>query len=173
MKKAWMLYATALGLLILGACSGDDGDTGPAGPPGTANVIYSEWAQFTTAWRDTSVDGSALTYNDMFAPGLSQEIIDSGTVLGFIRFGNVVCPLPYTSYAGGNTSTMSFILAEQHIYFTRFTHDNSNDIDVGGVYFRYILIPGGVLDEAPKDRWTGGLEDLSYEEICDRFGISP
>ena len=181
MRATGLFLVLLLGLLPIIACQGSEGPTGPRGPEGiqgppgeigTANVIYSPWTAFATAWRDTTIDGSALKYHALAAPGLTQQILDNGTVLAFMQFSGTVIQLPYTSNAGGMVSTLDFLARVGRIYFCRFTHDNSGSIGVGtAVTFRYILIPGGVSETSLKRTQAIGWNGMSYRELCDLFDI--
>jgi len=116
-------------------------------------VIYSDWISFQQSQRDTVVDGTNLKVNHLFAPRLTQNIIDRGAVLVYWRFLSTVVQLPYTSDAGSGTgpakaSTINYILKPGVIYITRYTHDNSASIGFGTIQFRYVLIPGGVSANA-------------------------
>jgi hypothetical protein len=181
MRATCLFLVLLLGLLSISACQGPEGPTGPRGPEGiqgppgeigTANVIYSPWTAFTSAWRDTVIDGSTLKYHALEAPGLSQAIIDNGTVLAFMQFSGTVIQLPYTSNAGGTVSTLDFLARVGRIYFCRFTHDNSGSIGVGtAVTFRYILIPGGVSETSLKRAQAINWNGMSYREVCGLFDI--
>jgi hypothetical protein len=159
---SWLAVAAAIAAF---ACSGDAGPAGPqgpAGPPGpggsqgpsgTANVIYSDWLSFQQGQRDTVVDGSNMKVNHIPAPMLTQDIMDRGAILVFMRFSTIIWPLPFTSDAGAGTgpektSTVSFLPRPGTLYITRYTHDNSASIGYGSLQFRYVLIPGGLSANA-------------------------
>jgi hypothetical protein len=171
MKKIALLLTALLPLLFF-ACKKEAGPTGPAGANGTngkdgnANVYYSNWHYLTTTWGDTNIDNTSLKYNRDSAAVITQGILDSGAVLVYFNYGAGVFPLPYTSYAGGAVNTMNFILGLKQIIYTRFTHDNSASAGVGGLQWRYIVIPGGKL--------TGKKETIpgSYKEVCQMYNIS-
>jgi hypothetical protein len=112
---------------------------------GTANVIYSGWT-FATNIRDTILDGSELTIANLQANELTSTYLNTATILVYFNFdGSTGFPLPYTSYAGGKGSTISFIPVAGQILITRFTLDNSNSISLGsGNLYRWVIIPGGV-----------------------------
>jgi len=121
------------------------------GPAGTANVQYSSW-QYAGNPRDSTIDGSALHLADLAAPALSQNIIDAGVVQVYFRLGTNAFVLPYTSFAGGKESTISFLPRLKRIIITRFTADNTNSIPLStALQYRYVLIPGGVSLGAIKN----------------------
>jgi len=113
------------------------------GPAGTANVQYSGW-NFATNLRDSIIDASNETVMNLASTSLTQSILDNGTVMVYLTFGAGVFPMPYTSGAGGKTSTVSFIPQVGRMLITRYTADNSNSVPLStSLQYRYILIPGG------------------------------
>jgi hypothetical protein len=117
---------------------------GPAGVAGTANVQYSGW-NYATNLRDSIIDGSNEGIMNLTSTSLTQSILDNGTVMVYLTFGAGVFPMPYTSGAGGKTSTVSFIPQVGRMLITRYTADNSNSVPLSTLLqYRYILIPGGV-----------------------------
>lgn len=141
--------------------AGPVGPEGPEGPPGTANVIYSDWLPRPVV-SDTTVDGTNLTIAHLEAPELSQEILDDGTVLVYMRFSSGVWQLPYTSHAGGAPNTLDFIAQVEDIILTRFRHDNGSVTIGTTVDFRYVLIPGGV---------PAGMDVVDYSAVKAYFAI--
>ncbi|WP_257667976.1 collagen-like protein [Parapedobacter tibetensis] len=124
---------------------GEKGENGDKGPAGTANVIYSNWATLTESQRDTIIDGSHLKVKNLYAPKLTTGILNNGVVLVFMRFSSTAYLLPYISDAGGKSNTIDYRTKVGVIHITRFSHDDSGSIGLGGsLEFRYILIPGGV-----------------------------
>ncbi len=162
---------------------GTQGTAGAQGSTGTANVIYSGWLSFQQAQRDSTIDNSKLKVNHIPAAQLTQEIIDNGVVLVYIRFLTSVMQLPYTSYAGSKANTVSFLPKPQRIFITRFTHDNSGSLGFGAIQFRYILVPGGVAagryagDAEKKLTINGGtytvaqLKAMSYDQVSALLNI--
>ncbi len=172
MKKISILLFIASLLLYFGACTKEAGPTGPAGAnglngkDGNANVYYSHWKQLGDAWRDTTMDGTLLKYNSDSAYGITNAIRDSGAVLAYFRYSDIVFPLPYTGFAGGIANTMDFRLGNKVIMYTRFTFDNSASVGASSILeFRYIAIPGGVL-VGKRD-----IRAMPYEEVCRMYNI--
>jgi len=145
---------------------GPPGPAGDAGPPGTANVLYSGWA-FASNITAGTYDGSAMVVANLAAPGVTSAFVQSGVVLVYMTFGVGVDPLPYTSFAGGKQSTISFIPAfgvgtggiaatENNILITRFTADNSGSVPLSSILqYRYVLIPAGrSVDGGIPFRWV-------------------
>lgn len=147
--------------------TGATGATGAQGPAGTANVVYSAW-QYANSFADSIIDNSQVKVGYVKAPSLTTTILNSGTVLVYFTYGGGVMPLPYTSNAGGKPNTISFIPGLNKITFTRFTHDNSNSVNLSTVLqYRYILIPGGAVAARMADNSRQATPDYSnYEAVC-------
>lgn len=171
-KSSYNLYGPKTGgawgaALSLQGPAGPQGPVGPQGPAGTANVIYSTWV-YATYFRDTTIDASSVKAANVLAPGLSSAILNSGTVLVYFTFGAGNFTLPYTSNAGGKPNTIAYIPQLGKILITRFTHDNSNTINLSTLLqYRYILIPGGVADS----RATPHPDYNDYTAVCRYYGI--
>ncbi len=176
--KILKLVLTITIVTFLSACSSDDGtngtngidgQTGATGATGTANVIYSAWILGSTP-VDTSIDGTTGVTFSINAPELSQDILDKGTVLVYLKFGSDVFPLPYTSYAGGYPNTISAIASLLKIKIFRFAHVTGKTITLPtSLNWRYILIPGGVAATAKVKKVD--YSKMSYEEVCSRLSI--
>jgi len=71
-------------LLSISACKkGEQGEIGPQGPAGNANVSTHVCA-WTSPGFGTEGTGEHRVY-DCAAPNITQDILDQGTVLGFLR----------------------------------------------------------------------------------------
>jgi hypothetical protein len=114
------------------------------GATGSANVIYSNW-NYATNFRDSTIDGSANVIATLAAPSLTTNDLTNATILVYFTFGAGEFPLPYTSFAGGKGSIISFIPEVGQFIITRFTFDNSASVSMSPLLqFRFIIIPGGV-----------------------------
>lgn len=135
---------------------------------GTANVLYSGWS-YGKIFRDTTIDNSSLHLADLPAPALSNEILNSGTVMVYFTYGGGTFPLPYTSFAGGKSNTIAFLPKLKRFIITRFTADNSNSVALSTLLqYRYIIIPGGTVAPLSNLKET----DLTnYEQVKKRFHI--
>lgn len=142
--------------------AGPTGATGAAGPKGTANVYYSAWV-YASSFRDSIIDNSNLKLGTIAAPQMVDSIVNKGTLLVYFTYGGGVQPMPYTSNAGGKTSTLSFIPMLNRIFVTRFTHDNSNAVALSTLLqYRYIIIPGGIGGRQMDINYAA----MTYQEVC-------
>lgn len=178
------VFILSTALIISIGCEGPTGDTGPAGaqgpqgevgpegpqgPEGTANVIYSEWITLSDleAPSDTTVLSRTYRKWEIPASGLTQEIIDQGTILVYFTLEGVVLPLPST-FGGANPIYVTFapfqpgtlsILAQNL--------DNTVSGLNSAIQFRYILIPDGTPAKQKQPDFT------NYHETMDFYGIKP
>ncbi|HEY9560166.1 MAG TPA: hypothetical protein VIR29_05190 [Anseongella sp.] len=147
---------------------GEQGVQGSKGDKGTANVIYSQWDYLKYPIRDTIIDGSHMKVSEILAPKLTENIMESGLIMVYMRFGATVYALPYISDAGGKPSEINFRSRAGKIFITRFAFDDSGSINIGGsLQFRYILIPGGVAAQVRDS----GLGLNTYSEVANAFEI--
>ncbi|MFD2563460.1 collagen-like triple helix repeat-containing protein [Aquimarina rubra] len=166
--------------VVIFSCEGEDGAIGPQGEqgeqgpqgeqgePGTANVMYSDWID--SGFENDITDGFDAFNID--APEITQEILDTGTILVYARSTtNTIYQVPVTFYGFLNES-----------YFFRVINAGTLNIGVEGIgtnnigepflndVFRYIIIPGGVAIN--NSRSTEDFASMSYKEITTLFNIS-
>jgi hypothetical protein len=167
-----LLTLTVSSLLII-SCK--KGDTGPAGPPGTANVIYSEWFRPATYRKDTIFGIWGFNY-DRADPKITQQLLDSGTVLTFgklLGYNTAVWPanrisqlpilLNYVQSGGVNLDTWSAFITPGNLRIKFVNNRNEYNVIATQHEFRYIIIPGG--------QSLTGRGPVSYEEVCRKYGI--
>jgi len=168
------IVALSFVLAFVFCCSCKKGDTGPAG---TANVLYSDW--FTaTPWAQTTVFGTKNFDYTKTAPGITQNVIDSGVVLVFGKLSGYspsiwptgqVSQLPILlTYVQGATQTDTWsaytTLGNLRINFVNNTNLYGNISTAHS--FRYIIVPGAVKTGRRMD-----LRSMSYEEVCAYLNI--
>lgn len=180
MKKLlnWGLLVVAL--MAMNACEGPQGPVGPAGSngaqgpagpqgqqgvPGTANVVYSSWAR-AGAWSTVDVYGVVRSFIDINAPRLTQEVIDRGVVLVYVKLttdNNQVRQLPVTVFAQFTEELIDFSLIANRIRV--WSTPVRPPISPSPNYeFRYVIIPGA---QAARMNY----ENLSYEEAREMFNL--
>ena len=158
---------------------GPAGVAGSAGPAGSANVIYSAWfltgaAGWDTVLANTSSYGAFAIYDKTVA-GVTQDIIDNGIVLAYMKgdpssgLANDVFPLPYTfGFGYGYLDHWDFDL--NTVGNIRFLYKSTapwSPTELGGISFRYVIVPGGVAG-------VGRVRDprkMTYDEVCEAYGI--
>ena len=172
--KHYVIMALCSFTLLLAVTSCKKGDVGPQGPAGTANVMYSAWFTPNAYTKDTVFGIWGFNYNKA-ASSITQQVIDSGTVLTFgklLGYNTLVWPatqiaqLPINlTYVQGSTMTDTWsALATPGNLRIRFVNDHNFYTGISNLHqFRYIIIPGG----QPGAR----LAQLSYEEVCRMYNI--
>lgn len=146
--------------------AGAQGEAGEDGAIGTANVIYSDWM---VSEFDANIIATGSGYM-VDAPDLTQEIIDSGVILGFGK--NIplvgspdVFQLPFIS------SSNQYYLTAQDPLELRISVSSIDGTSVGTTLFeeyRYVLIPGGA---SASGKSSIDYTNMTYDEIVDRFNI--
>lgn len=171
-----MIVAATFGGMLLLNCKGDDGAVGPMG---NANVIYSEWV-YATGFNDSVSDNSNVKVGYIKDSLITDSVMNYGVVFMYMNYGAGPMQLPYTSYAGGKASTISFWLKPGKLIPYRFTHDNSNGVNLSTLLkYRYIIIPANVSDSVARANANGrvassgvaGLDYSDYSAVCKYYGI--
>lgn len=196
LKNTYLLQLTAIILIVTAfiGCNPEDGAEGPQGakgeqgiqgPPGpqgeqgesgTANVMYTEWINFDNSnWNQVTEFGRVTQLYEIEEERITEEIINNGIVLMYIRLGGAPAPrlLPLTGYVTSSS-------LEQHIWYRLETGSitlafhNLNNTTNPGTFgssnsYRYIIIPGGTL--ITKNLSMLALKKLSYEEVSEMLGV--
>ena len=164
---------------------GAQGPQGPGGADGNANVIVSEW-KLATGHKDTIIDGGQMKIATLTAPELTESVIEKSAIMVYMNFGNNgYFVLPYTSYAGGKTSTISFFSQIEKIRPTRLTHDNNTPINFNTfINYKYVIIPQGTAPKGSSNNTSqllyrlnnqlytlAELKAMSYEEMSLKLNI--
>lgn len=165
MKNRTLFLMLALTTLLFSGCKED----APAGPPGQdgldATVYYSEWFSPTT-WSGESGDW----YFTSSAPDLTQDIVEGGVILAYVSLaddiyeGAAVRPLP--AYAVG--ANWDFLIPDYELI--EFTSDMEQQPLTSGNLFRFVAIPG-TIPALKSASYKSELRNMSYQEVCKRFGI--
>lgn len=173
-------FASVLLIVFALAILGCEGPEGPRGPAGTANVIYSEWYSPETWALEPKFGVQERTYT-MTTASLTQDIIDNGAVLVYMRFVGLnpeINQLPVT-LADVN---YSFLFRAQAgsievAYWLTTSPTTAPVIIPSENLVRYVLIPGGVLDDVAGlagltgEQMIRSLESMPYGEACGMLGI--
>ncbi len=156
---------------------GEQGEQGEQGVPGTANVMYTDWVSFdVSGWNQVTEFGRVTQLYEIQEENISNDIINRGVVLVYIRFGGSTAPrlLPVTGYVTTTTK-------EQHIWHRLsagkiiLVFHNLNDTTNPGTFgsgnqYRYIIIPGGTLISYKADGIN--LQKLSYDEVLETLNVT-
>jgi len=138
--------------------AGPAGPAGAAGSSGAANVIYSDWFAATPFTKDTVLGIWGFNYFQS-APSITQNILDSGTVIVYAKLRQY----PTTLWPKTQIASLPISLTYQPVPNTTVTDTWSALVTPGQVQIRmvndqnyyktntspkdtirYIIIPGGV-----------------------------
>ncbi|WP_008584497.1 Collagen triple helix repeat-containing protein [Niabella soli] len=162
--------------------AGAQGPTGAQGPAGTANVQYSDWftpAAYTVTTRFGIIN---LDYNKA-APGITQDILNTGTVLVYGKlngYNTTLWPTDQTSvlpihiyYQIGTATNIDTWSADATVGNLRINlvssmnaYTSSGSISPAHT-FRYVIIPGAVKVALANTN----LNVLSYGALCNTLSI--
>jgi hypothetical protein len=167
------------------------GPKGEKGDPGTANVIYSDWIQF-------SMTGSGSGYGPGTGSGygaenqyyyinmqildkhITQDVIDHGVVLAYCKLdamlypaspGNpliYITPLP-TPISLGDPTIKGRLVLKYRMGSVYFFLEKTGGVftDYPPIQIRYVIIPGGVHTR----RSSPPPDPQNYKATCEYYGI--
>lgn len=164
MKNRTIFLMLALTALIFSGCN----EEGPEGPPGQdgldTEVYYSEWFS-PSSWSGESGDW----YFTASAPDLTQNIVEGGVILAYVSLADDIYPAavrPLPAYAVG--ANWDFLIPDYELI--EFTSDMIEQPLTSGNSFRFIAIPGNI-PALKSASFKNDLKNMSYQEVCKRFGI--
>ena len=205
-----IVILTSMALIIMVNCEGSEGPTGPAGsqgpqgeqgpegpegPPGedgedgedgNANVIYSDWFTATHdggGWSQEEGFGGMITiYFDYSTTDISQEILDTGTILVYgnlngynssIWANDDISLLPitvmYTISGSTGIDNWDFRATLENLRVT--LQNNQNSYTAAGISqshrFRYVLIPANTPAKLNQPDFSNYYETMQF------YGIEP
>lgn len=164
----------ATGATGMTGATGATGITGVAGVTGASNVFYSDWFSPGNNTTTTTIAGLMSIDFKQYAPQITQEIIDKGTVVVYANLlgynpdiwpaGQVrALPIQLIYAANGDTQIdiWSAFISRDSI---RINLRNSNDLYSGMTTskFRYIVIPG---EKQVSATYINNLKQMNYTEI--------
>ncbi|HNE50768.1 MAG: hypothetical protein U0T31_10630 [Chitinophagales bacterium] len=154
--------------------------------PPTTSVYYSDWltpdASSTGPLLPGGGGGSGQTgntgpgkpamvqYFHVIAAGVTQEVLDKGVVLAFCKLendNNLTRSLPTTTMINNFISIWDFVLEKGKVHFMQTTGNPMGVLPISNKNkFRYVII------SATKHvRLSKPLKEMSYDEVCEMFGI--
>lgn len=137
---------------------GEQGPQGDQGPEGTANVMYSDWLPLD--W-----DANTSTFKEMYidAPEITEEFLESGTILCFVR--NSVDQVYSVPMSSRNFSWYFFTRNQRLTLAARRIDGTTGAISTEFAEVRYVLIPGGTPVKLPAGFWK------DYESVAEYYGF--
>lgn len=158
-------FASALVFLVvvlgLGCSKGTVGPTGPQGPAGPDSVIYSSWTPINLTALATSFYSQSI-----FAPSITQRILDSGVILTYIGLPN--------GASASDVAPASNFLSEDFVVDSIYLNSDTNLNN--GLVYRYVVVPGsqqaGTMVSGPAKGLTKEqLMTMSYADLVKVLGI--
>ena len=161
MKKTLTLCLVALSFLF-NSCivEGEQGPQGPAGSDGNANVVSSSLT--TSNWSYLSPDW----YINFNYDAITQDILDNGAVLLYVKSGSNYFQLPYTYYPSSTysrTYTFKHYLGGLSVYVT--DSDLTQPLNPGLLTFKVVVIASSSIAKYPN------LDLNNYEEVKKTFDL--
>ncbi|MEP6747970.1 MAG: hypothetical protein ABJB86_09610 [Bacteroidota bacterium] len=145
-------------IITLNSCS-KTGAKGATGANGTANVMYSSWANLTMTYNSSD----SAYEQSVTVDSLTQAVIDSGLVLCYIKYTNSSGKTQIESASNYISVVLGLKTISLYSYYYDFT----------GVPFRYIIIHGGtaigsrlsgasrLLQGHTKEEWN----TMTYDQV--------
>jgi hypothetical protein len=157
--KSFSVLIFGMALMVIGCSKGTTGPTGPQGPAGPDSVIHSPWITLNMAQQIIAV-GDTIYTQTLVTPLITSKIVDSGIILTYVSFKdnnnirNVLSATPYFTV---------IIYYADSIYLEA-------PIDLTGIDFRYVLVPGtvnaGSITSGPaKGLTVAQLQNMSYAAV--------
>lgn len=154
--KTLMLLAA---ITIFGGCA-KEGPAGEDGKDGNANVV------------STTITSTDWTFNDpswvlsLNYPAITQDIINSGAVLVYVKVGESYNQLPLTFYQSSSYSSsveVSTFVGGLYLFWT--DSDLIQPIYPGSQTFKIVVIASSGMIQNPN------VDYSNYEEVCSTFNI--
>ena len=146
-------------MTIFSSCK-KEGPAGPAGKDGNANVVSSTITSSSWAYTEPSW---AITFTD---PAITQEIINSGAVLVYIKVGDNYTQLPLTFYLSSSYSStieVSTFVGGLSLFWT--DSDLVQPNNPGSQTFKVVVIAGSGMIQNPN------VDYSNYEEVKSKFNL--
>jgi hypothetical protein len=157
-KKSLIVFGITL-ISIIGCTK--EGPIGPAGNDGNANVVSSTFSSSNWVY---SAPSWSLTH---FYSAITQEIIDKGAVLVYLKTGQAYSQLPITIYTSTNYSTsieVASFVGGVKLFWT--DSDLTQPNNPGNLEFKIVVIAASGLAQNPN------LDFTNYEEVAQAYNLN-
>lgn len=160
-----LLLLGFVGMLTWTSCKkGDTGPAGATGPAGPDSVMYSAWISLTFSYNAVT-DSTGYFTDTLAAPAITQGILDSGVVLGYVdgsanNDGTAIIPVSGAENLG---FAETYELGKIVVYDLTTT-------DYSSFRYRYVVIPGSKIATNGTVRKYNGytiseLKSMSYDKL--------
>jgi hypothetical protein len=161
--------------------TGPTGPQGPQGPDGNSNVTIIGFVREDITWTEGSYLGRTANVFDYEDEAISEDIIDHGLVLGFMKLGSFWYGLPFywENNAGTNRQHITFVYSLNLIRL--FAYQTTGVLNPNLVLeYRFLLITDNTVMTASTTSGTmvsrleaAGVNVSRYEEVMRFFGLDP
>lgn len=153
--KHFAFYAMTAATLLFSACAkdGPEGPAGPAGAPGNANVKVTTFSAAPGDWSSIS-GGWAINRG---VPNVTQDIVNSGAVIVYLKVGTAYVALPLSS----GSLTWGYGYGVGSVQIEAITSGTITQV----TEWKVIAIAGSGMK--PLD----GVDLNNYQAVCERLGL--
>ena len=195
LKQQGILLFLTVGLL---SCTGPEGPQGPPGKDGVdgvdgvdgkdgnANVKIISLMKEDITWTAGSYLGRTANTFTWNTTEVSQEIVDKGTVLGYMRLSGKWYPLPFTWLSNNGSQLQHIVFVYSLSKIDLYAYQTSGVLTPTLVSeYRFMLITdSSVVSKSGKKKGNSdssiltklreaGVDTENYYEVCKYFGIDP
>ena len=133
---------------------------GPAGKDGNANVVSSSMTALNWSYN---APNWTVSFN---IASITQDIVDRGAVLAYVKVGNNFSQLPLTFYQDPAYSTSVGVLTVLGGVLVTWTDsDLTQPINPGPQVFKFVVISASSRQQHPNIDYT------NYEEVKNAFNL--
>ena len=164
-----LLIIAVVGLISSCVKEGPRGPAGQNGVDGNANVLASPWLT-PLAWQGDTFDW----YFDVTSADITQDIIDYGAVLAYIKIPNDILTNSVRSIpAYVDNAEWNFFIPQ--LSTIEFTSNATARPGTTGYNFRFIIIPSNANVSLKSGTINGykksELQNMPYSDVCKLLGI--
>ena len=161
--------------------TGATGPAGPAGADGNANVTMVSLLEADITWTTGSYLGRTANTFSFTETGVTQDIIDHGTVLGYCYISSAWWALPFTWENSGGTSRQYIFHSYSLETITLWAYQTSGVLDPNAIQeYRFLLITDNTVVAAKGESAEkailsnlakAGVDVTNYYEVINYFGL--
>jgi hypothetical protein len=141
------------------------GDTGATGATGPDSVMYSSWTTLSTTWQYAQYLGDSAYIGTVTAPQITSKVLNSGSVIGYFLLQD-----PLT---GDSSAVNALNYATE--FFTPGYIDIASSVDLTGISYRYVIIPGKISitssDGTVKTYSSDQMNKMDYTTLTGLLNI--
>jgi hypothetical protein len=143
-------------------------------------VIYSDWYSPAT-WNLETEFGTTQRYYSMGTTLLTQQIIDRGVVMVYMRFVGFAPEIVQLPFLVHDVGYQVYFRAQADsikvMYYVAAARTTTPVIIPSENQIRYVLIPGGAVaatmqtNGSTYEQEVASLKSMPYSEVCRKYGV--